>query len=175
MTIWYDKFKMFSHPFVEVSIFSSSGTFSSFTSIITKTQQIIILTRSMGRGMSDIERSNDCDTFLLISFLFITCFLLLTLFVFLSLGSLGLLEAGCISASAPLTLSLVLRVRELLVTCYPLIVGTDWTRAQDRSISISVCVTLTHTTCIRRADYIWYSPKNINITWNVLVPCFMMK
>ena len=58
------------------------------------------------------------------TFLFLLTFLLLFFSFLLSfgLGSLGFLEAGCVSASS---FAFILRVRELLLTCYPLVMSAD--------------------------------------------------
>lgn len=65
------------------------------------------------------------------TFCFLLTFLLLffSLFVSLSLGPLDLLEAGCVPAAA---FAFVLRVGELLLAGYPLVVGADWRASENR-------------------------------------------
>lgn len=65
------------------------------------------------------------------TFCFLLTFLLLffSLFVSFSFGSLDFLEAGCVSAAS---FAFVLRVRELLLARYPLVMSTDWTLTEDR-------------------------------------------
>lgn len=52
-------------------------------------------------------------------------FLLLSVLLLLGLDPFGLLEVGGVPAATALARALVLRVRELLFTGYPLVVSTD--------------------------------------------------
>lgn len=62
----------------------------------------------------------------IVTFCFLLTFLLLffSLFLAFSFGTLGFLEAGCVSAAS---FAFILRVRELLLTRYPLVMSADWT------------------------------------------------
>lgn len=65
------------------------------------------------------------------TFCFLLTFLLLffSLFVSFGFGSLDFLEAGCVSAAS---FAFILRVRELLLARYPLVMSTDWSLTEDR-------------------------------------------
>lgn len=105
---------------LEVSIFSSSGTFSSsFTSAQTEIDVIPILMRRNEFAETMVMKKKMIVTFCFLLPFFLLFFSLLLSFCF---GSLGFFEADRVP---PASFSLVLGVGELFLARYPLVVSAD--------------------------------------------------